>query len=145
MLEKKKKNLNTSNKQKKVNISAAAKRKSYPAVPIVDFKVTFSMNNTIITVVKPNGNKLFACSPPMLGYKGPKKSTPYAARMAFLEALRKVQDLYQTKKINNIYVKGPGSGRDVALKSISGIPVNAIIDVTSFVHNGCIGVRPRSL
>ena len=103
------------------------------------------MNNTIITVVKPNGDKLFSVSPPMLGYKGPKKSTPYAARMAMNEALRKAQDLYQVKKIDTIYVNGPGSGRDVALKSISGITVNTIVDVTKFVHNGVRAPGPRSL
>ena len=81
-----------------------------------------------------------SCSPGMVGYSGSKKSTPFAAQVAASNAARKAKEVGLKEVV--IYVKGPGSGRDSAIRAIqaSGLTVTAIRDVTPIPHNGC---RPK--
>lgn len=99
-----------------------------------------TFNNTLATVTDNSGNVLFSGSTGMVGFKGSRKSTPYAATMAIDSVLQKAKQagLKQAK----VYIKGPGVGRDAALRVLrgSGIRVTLIADVTPIPHNGC---RPK--
>jgi small subunit ribosomal protein S11 len=98
------------------------KRKSLRKCQVVDVHANFGINNTIITISDLIGNKLFSISPPHINFKGPKKSTPYAAQATMQQAVKQMQENHGVLSINCVYVKGPGSGRDVSLRSIK-IPV----------------------
>ncbi len=114
-------------------------KKSLKKSQVVNLYATFSVNNTIITASNMSGEKLFQVSPSCLGYKGPKKPTPYAAQAAMIEVVKRLQDNHKTTSIENIFVSGPGPGRDVALRSIK-MPVTKITDITPIVYNG---TRPK--
>ena len=96
-----------------------------------------TFNNTIITITDMGGNVVAWASAGTQGFKGSRKSTPFAAQVAAESAAKKAIDL-GVKKIN-IYVKGPGSGRESAIRSLqaAGLEVNLIRDVTPIPHNGC--------
>ena|SRR2546429_8245349 len=98
-------------------------------------KSTF--NNTIVTITDPNGNVVSWASAGHVGFKGSRKSTPYAAQMAAENAARKAQD-HGMKKVD-VFVRGPGSGRETAIRSLqaTGLEVGTIQDVTPIPHNGC--------
>jgi len=121
----------------KVAKKGKKKKREKKNVPngIVHIHSTF--NNTIITVTDMNGNVLAWSSAGSQGFKGSRKSTPFAATQAAEDAIRKVQD-FGMKSVE-VYVKGPGSGREAALRSLqtTGIMVNFIRDVTPIPHNGC--------
>lgn len=104
------------------------------------FHVKASFNNTIITVTDMQGNTLAWQSSGTIGYKGSRKSTPYAAQRA-AERAAEAASKYGVKEAE-VRVKGPGSGRESAVRAIrsSGIDIKAIEDVTPLPHNGC---RPR--
>src|SRR5215831_5603888 len=91
-------------------------------------KSTF--NNTIVTITDPNGNVISWASAGHVGFKGSRKSTPYAAQMAAENAARKAQD-HGLKKVD-VFVRGPGSGRETAIRSLqaTGLEVGTISDVT---------------
>lgn len=99
-----------------------------------------SFNNTVITITDKQGNTLVWSTPGIVGFSGSKKSTPFAAQMAATDAARKAKDM-GVKEIE-VYVKGPGSGRESAIRALqaSGLTVTFIKDVTSIPHNGC---RPK--
>ncbi|MCS7091928.1 MAG: 30S ribosomal protein S11 [Patescibacteria group bacterium] len=99
--------------------------------------VTSSFNNTIVTVTDMNGNVLAWSSSGNAGFKGTRKSTPFAATSAVDKVMRKVKEENGISEVN-IYLKGPGAGRDAALRSIraSGISISMIADVTPVPHNG---------
>jgi small subunit ribosomal protein S11 len=101
----------------------------------VHIQATF--NNTIITITDHQGNTIASASAGSQGFKGSRKSTPFAAQMAAQEACRKAQD-FGVKSVF-AFLKGPGSGRESALRAIhaSGIRVTGIKDVTPIPHNGC--------
>ncbi len=107
---------------------------------IAHIQATF--NNTIITITDKEGNVLTWSSGGTEGFKGTRKSTPYAAQIAATNAAKKAMDEYGLQEVE-IWVKGPGSGRESAIRSIQavGLKVKAIKDVTPIPHNGC---RPPS-
>src|SRR3989344_3001760 len=94
-------------------------------------------NNTLVTITDDNGAVLGWSSAGHIGFKGPKKSTPYAATLTVKDVLGKVADV-GLKKVD-IYVKGVGSGREAAVRALatSGLSVSAIRDRTPIPHNGC--------
>ncbi len=96
-----------------------------------------SFNNTIISISDTEGNVLAWASAGNVGFKGSRKSTPFAAQMAAESAARKAQE-HGMRKVD-VFVKGPGSGRETAIRSLqaAGLEVGAIQDVTPVPHNGC--------
>lgn len=96
-----------------------------------------TFNNTIVTITDTNGNAISWSSAGSLGFKGSRKSTPYAAQMA-AEAAAKAAMEHGLREVE-CFVKGPGSGREAAIRSLqaSGLEVNVIKDVTPIPHNGC--------
>jgi len=96
-----------------------------------------SFNNTIVSITDLQGNVLCWSSTGTVGFKGSKKSTPYAAGMAAENAARKAKD-FGMREVE-VYIKGPGAGRESAIRSIqgAGLSVRAIKDVTPIPHNGC--------
>ena len=98
-------------------------------------KSTF--NNTIITITDPHGAVLSWASAGTVGFKGSRKSTPFAAQMAAEAAGRRAMD-FGLKRVD-VFVKGPGSGRETAIRSLTavGLEVGTISDVTPLPHNGC--------
>jgi small subunit ribosomal protein S11 len=102
---------------------------------IAHIQATF--NNTIITITDPEGNVVCWSSAGTQGFKGSRKSTPFAAQMAAEDAAKKAIEL--GLRSIDVYVKGPGSGRESALRSLqaTGLKVHLIKDVTPIPHNGC--------
>ncbi len=102
--------------------------------------VNASFNNTMITITDAQGNTIAWSSAGTMGFKGSRKSTPYAAQMAAEDVAKKAQD--HGMKTLEVEVRGPGSGRESALRALqaAGFNVTTIRDVTSLPHNGC---RPR--
>ena len=102
-----------------------------------------SFNNTIITITDQEGNVLSWASAGNIGFKGSKKSTPYAAQMAAEKAARGAME-HGVRKVD-VQVKGPGSGRETAIRSLqnTGIEVTGIKDVTPQPHNGCRAPKRR--
>ena len=94
-------------------------------------------NNTIVTITDINGNALSWASAGELGFKGSKKSTPFAAQMA-AETAAKAATEHGLKTVE-VYVKGPGQGRESAIRAlqVAGLDINMIKDVTPIPHNGC--------
>lgn len=99
--------------------------------------VNATFNNTMVTISDAQGNAISWSSAGMMGFKGSRKSTPYAAQMAAEDAGRKAMD--HGMKILEVEVSGPGSGRESALRALQGIgfTITAIRDVTPVPHNGC--------
>jgi small subunit ribosomal protein S11 len=102
---------------------------------IAHIQATF--NNTIVTITDVNGNVISWSSAGARGFKGSRKSTPFAAQTAAEDAARKAMD--NGMRSIDVYVKGPGAGRESALRSLqaTGLRVNLIKDVTPIPHNGC--------
>jgi small subunit ribosomal protein S11 len=102
---------------------------------VVHIQSTF--NNTIVTITDINGNVIASSSPGQVGFKGSRKSTPFAAQLAAQNALRKAMAL--GLKTAEVRVKGPGVGREAALRALQmdGFSVTMIRDVTPIPHNGC--------
>lgn len=102
-----------------------------------------SFNNTIVTITDRQGNVLTWSAPGSVGFSGSKKSTPFAAQMAASDAAKKAKDL-GIKELD-VYVKGPGSGRESAIRALqaAGITIKLIKDVTPIPHNGCRAQKKR--
>ena len=102
--------------------------------------ISATFNNTIVTISDVEGNTVAWCSAGASGFKGARKSTPYAAQMAAAEAGRKAME--HGMKTIAVNVRGPGSGREAALRAlqVEGFTITSIRDVTPIPHNGC---RPR--
>ena len=96
-----------------------------------------TFNNTIVTITDPSGNVISWASAGMQGFKGSRKSTPFAAQLAAEDAAKKAME-HGMKNID-VYVKGPGAGREAALRALqaAGFTVHLIKDVTPIPHNGC--------
>lgn len=96
-----------------------------------------SFNNTIVTITDTKGNALSWASAGGLGFRGSRKSTPFAAQMAAEQAAKAAME-HGLKQVE-VFVKGPGSGREAAIRSLqaAGLEVNLIKDVTPVPHNGC--------
>ncbi|MEL7489508.1 MAG: 30S ribosomal protein S11 [Pseudomonadota bacterium] len=102
--------------------------------------VNASFNNTMVTITDEQGNAISWSSAGGMGFKGSRKSTPYAAQLAAEDAAKKAME--HGLQTVNVEVRGPGSGRESALRALQsvGLNVNMIRDVTPIPHNGC---RPR--
>ncbi len=102
---------------------------------VAHIQATF--NNTIVTITDPKGNVVSWASGGTAGFKGSRKSTPFAAQVTARTAAQKAMDL-GLKEVK-VYVKGPGAGRESAIRSLqaAGLQVNLIKDVTPIPHNGC--------
>ncbi|MET4700875.1 small subunit ribosomal protein S11 [Constrictibacter sp. MBR-5] len=99
--------------------------------------VTASFNNTMITITDVQGNSIAWSSSGTMGFKGSRKSTPFAAQMAAEDAARKAQE--HGMRTLEVQVRGPGSGRESALRALqaAGFAITSIRDVTPIPHNGC--------
>ena len=117
-----------------------SQRKVKKSVPYGQAHVHATFNNTIVTMTDQQGNTLAWASAGTSGFKGSRKSTPYAARLAAQQASETAQT-HGVQEVD-IIVKGPGPGREAAIRAIqaSGIKVRSIADITPVPHNGC---RPR--
>lgn len=107
--------------------------------------ITCTFNNTMITVTDLQGNVLAWSSSGNSGFKGSKKSTPYAAQVAAEDAARKAQE--NGLKSVEVLVKGPGSGRETAIRALhsSGLAISSIRDITPVPHNGCRPAKRRRI
>ncbi|HLF27912.1 MAG TPA: 30S ribosomal protein S11 [Anaerolineae bacterium] len=105
--------------------------------------INATFNNTIVSITDPNGNVLSWSSAGQAGFKGSRKSTPYAARLAGQNAAKAAVDMGVVEV--HVYVKGPGPGRESALRALSaaGLRVLSITDVTPIPHNGCRPPKKR--
>jgi len=113
------------------------KRRERKNVPRGQAHILSTFNNTIVTITDPEGGVICWASAGQSGFKGSRKSTPYAAQMAAESAARKAMD--NGMRTVEVFVKGPGSGREAAIRSLqgSGLTVTSITDVTPLPHNGC--------
>ncbi len=116
----------SNNKKRKVNVDAFG-----------EAHVTASFNNIIVSLTNKNGDVISWSSAGKMGFRGSKKNTPYAAQLAAEDAC-KVAHEAGLRKVK-VYVKGPGNGRESAIRAIhnAGVDVTEIIDVTPLPHNGC--------
>lgn len=116
---------------------ARIKKKEKKNIPngVVHIRSTF--NNTIITITDPGGNTVSWSSSGVQGFKGSRKSTPFAAQLAAEDAVKKAAE-HGMKNVE-VYVKGPGAGRESALRALQAAGFNVVMikDVTPIPHNGC--------
>jgi len=115
----------------------STKKKIKKNIPIGGVYIQSSFNNTIITITDPRGNVVSWSSGGVVGFKGSRKSTPFAAQLAAENAAKKA--IENGMKTVDVYVKGPGAGREAALRALQsvGLKVHLIKDVTPIPHNGC--------
>ena len=121
----------------KKKTSARPKRRERKNIEHGVAHIKSSFNNTIISITDLQGNNIAWASAGMVGFKGSRKSTPFAAQLAAESAARTAMD-HGMRQVE-VLVKGPGSGREAAIRSIqaAGLEVNLIKDVTPIPHNGC--------
>lgn len=121
------------------------KKKERKSVPNAKVYISATFNNTIVSVTDLEGNVISWASTGMHGFKGSRKSTPYAARIVGEDAINKALE-HGIKQVE-IIIKGPGSGRESALRAVasSGIKVNQIRDTTPVPHNGCRPPKRRRI
>ena len=114
-----------------------ARRRERKNVPFGHVHIQASFNNTIITITDPSGATVAWGSAGIAGFKGSRKSTPYAAAQSAEGAARKAME-HGMRQVE-VFVKGPGAGREQAIRSLqaAGLEVTAITDVTPIPHNGC--------
>lgn len=139
------KNLEKSKEARKTDKRKKRKKKSDKnkkvAVGIAHVKATY--NNTIVSLSDPAGNVLSWASAGLAGFKGPKKSTPYAAQIITRIAVEKART-YGLEEVS-VYVRGVGTGRESAIRALNanGLLVTSIKDITPIPHNGCRPKKPR--
>ncbi len=116
---------------------ARGRRRERKSVPVGRAYIQSTFNNTIVTLTDPEGNVIAWGSSGTAGFKGSRKGTPYAAQLAARDAARRAME-HGLRQIE-VYVKGPGSGREAAIRSLqsSGLYIISIRDVTPIPHNGC--------
>ena len=121
------------------------KKKEKKNIPNGMVFINATFNNTIVSVTDTNGNVISWSSTGLHGFKGSRKSTPYAARLVGEDAIQKALE-HGLKQVE-IVVKGPGSGRESALRAVagSGIKVTSIKDTTPVPHNGCRPPKRRRI
>jgi len=122
---------------KKKPVAGKIRRRERKSVPRGQAHIQATFNNTIVTLTDPNGNVLSWGSAGGQGFKGSRKSTPYAAQVTAETAARKAME-HGLRQVD-VFVKGPGSGREAAIRSLqgAGLSVTSITDVTPIPHNGC--------
>jgi len=113
------------------------KKKAVKQVPHGRAYIQASFNNTIVTLTDQNGDVLSWASAGMVGFKGPKKATPYAASQVVKKAIESAAQ-YGLKEVN-VYIKGIGAGREGAIRGLNtnGVNVLSVKDITPLPHNGC--------
>jgi small subunit ribosomal protein S11 len=118
-------------------MAVAKKKRVKKNIPEGIVFVYSTFNNTIVTISDKQGNVVSWCSAGVLGFKGSRKSTPFAAQNALADAAKKAAD-FGMRKVE-VKVKGPGPGREAALRALinTGFEVSKISDVTPIPHNGC--------
>ena len=116
---------------------ATVKRKEKKHVETGAAHIRSTFNNTIVTITDSNGNTISWASAGGLGFKGSRKSTPFAAQMAAEQAAKVA--IEHGMRSADVFVKGPGAGREAAIRALqsAGIEVSSIKDVTPIPHNGC--------
>lgn len=121
----------------KKGVKTRVKRKERKNIERGQAHISSTFNNTMVTLSDTSGNVLSWASAGQLGFRGSKKSTPFAAQMAAEEAAEKAME-HGLKSVE-VYVKGPGSGREAAIRSLqaAGLEVSLIKDTTPIPHNGC--------
>ena len=122
------------------------KRKLKKNVELGRIYIKATFNNTIMTITDAQGNAIGWSSTGVHGFKGSRKSTPFAARVAADDALKKAVE--SGMKSVDVFVKGPGSGRESALRAISAIEdmrITSINDITPVPHNGCRPPKQRRI
>ena len=114
-----------------------SRRKVKKNVPFAIAHIQATFNNTIVTISDPDGNVITWASAGLLGLRGSRKGTPFAAQMAAQRAAANAKE-HGVRQVE-VHVKGPGSGRESAIRSLQamGLDVKAIKDVTPIPHNGC--------
>ena len=124
---------------KKATAAGAKKirRKEKKNVAVGQAYIKSTFNNTIVSITDPSGAVISWSSAGQVGFKGSRKSTPFAAQMAAEAAAKRAME-HGMKKVD-VFVKGPGSGRETAIRSLqaAGLEVGSISDVTPQAHNGC--------
>jgi small subunit ribosomal protein S11 len=130
-------------KQQATSAKAAAKKRVVKIDAYGDAHIVASFNNLIISITNKNGQVISWSSAGKMGFKGSKKNTPYAAQMASADAAKTAFDA-GVKKVD-VFVKGPGAGRESAIRGLSqnNIEVVQIKDVTPLPHNGCRPPKKR--
>lgn len=120
--------------------TTARKKKAKKNVPVAVAYIHATFNNTIVTITDPAGNVVSWSSAGCNGFKGSRKSTPFAAQVAGEHAARKAKE--SGVRSVSVFIRGPGSGRESALRALhsAGLQVTVIKDTTPIPHNGC---RPR--
>jgi len=113
------------------------KRREKKNVPRGQAHIQSTFNNTIVTITDPSGNVVCWSSARQNGFKGSRKSTPYAAQVTAEQAARRAME-HGLRQVD-VFVKGPGSGRESAIRALqsAGLNVTSITDVTPIPHNGC--------
>lgn len=123
--------------QKTQSSSRKPRRKERRNVAQGNAYIRSTFNNTIVSIADPTGAVIASSSSGQVGFKGSRKSTPFAAQLAAEAAARRAQE--QGMKKVDVFVKGPGSGRETAIRALqaAGLEVGSIQDVTPQAHNGC--------
>ncbi|HPY36541.1 MAG TPA: 30S ribosomal protein S11 [Clostridia bacterium] len=121
----------------KIKKAVSRKRRERKNIERGAAHIRSSFNNTMVTITDTSGNALSWASAGGLGFRGSRKSTPYAAQMAAEAAARAAME--HGLRTVEVYIKGPGSGREAAIRALqtAGLEVNMIKDVTPIPHNGC--------
>jgi small subunit ribosomal protein S11 len=129
--------------QQPISAKAAAKKRVVKVDVYGDAHINATFNNLIVSITNKQGQVISWSSAGKMGFKGSKKNTPYAAQMAAQDAAKVALDA-GLKRVD-VYVKGPGAGREGAIRALaqSGIEVTMIKDVTPLPHNGCRPPKKR--
>lgn len=124
-------------KSKSTGAKKPLRRRDRKNIPLGTAHIKSTFNNTIVSISDPLGNVISWASSGHVGFKGSRKSTPFAAQLAAESAARKAQE-HGVKKVN-VLVKGPGAGRETAIRSLqaAGLELGSIADVTPQPFNGC--------
>ncbi len=126
-----------------LSAKAAAKKRNVKVDAAGEVHINATFNNIIVTFTNVNGQPVSWSSAGKMGFRGSKKNTPYAGQMAAQDAVKVAHDA-GVRKVK-VYVKGPGAGREAAIRTIAaaGIEVTEIVDVTPIPHNGCRPPKQR--
>ncbi|MEO6315203.1 MAG: 30S ribosomal protein S11 [Chitinophagaceae bacterium] len=129
--------------QQASNVKASTKKRVVKVEAYGDAHISASFNNLIVSLTNKQGQIISWSSAGKMGFRGSKKNTPYAAQMASSDAAKTAMDA-GLKRVD-VYVKGPGSGREGAIRALaqSGIEIVQIKDVTPLPHNGCRPPKKR--
>lgn len=119
-------------------------RREKKNVPVGQVHIHASFNNTIVTITDPQGNTVCWASSGSSGFKGSRKSTPFAAQLAAQSAASTARSDFNMREVE-VFVKGPGPGRESSIRSVqgAGLIVKSIVDITPLPHNGCRSPKKR--